>query len=121
MTPKQKVIAGISAAIILAGAAYLIYEHTKKPVPKAPSEPDKKSDSPTVVAPVTPAGKPEVKGVYANRDGVNVYSIYDSKVLKIVDKDGWIGTYAGDKSKDSIYVNTSSGKAFVVKLLVTIK
>jgi len=62
------------------------------------------------------------KGVYAAKDGVNVYSIYDSHVLKTVNKGVWIGTYNGLwGAGNSASVNTSSGKGFVSNGLYTVK
>ncbi len=58
--------------------------------------------------------------VTAKKDGVNVYSVYDSKVLKTAKKGEYIGNYQGIKGDNAIYVNTTSGKAFVTKVLVDI-
>lgn len=129
MTTKQKVIVGVSSLVFLGGVAYLIYylSNKKEPVKGANSiEPTKgstPSTSTTNSAPVANAAPAVVapKMIYANKDGVNVYSIYDSKILKTAKKGELVGRWNGDWNKDAYAVTGTFGKGWITKVLVTVK
>ncbi len=64
---------------------------------------------------VTPNGTVTAK----SGQTVSVYNV-KSEPIKTINSGEWVGTYFGDRDKDSVYVNTTNGKGWVWKSGVNI-